>query len=99
MAEYIERAEIILHISSRQLKEIVPNCEEPEIREAVYKQGQAIKKMIENYPSADVVKVVRCKDCKYYVAEYCTRDIRGRTNMFYMKPNDYCSCGERKEEL
>ena len=35
-------------------------------------------------PTADVVEVVRCKDCEHYVAEYCTRDIKGRTNMFYI---------------
>lgn len=48
-------------------------------------------------PAADVVEVVRCEKCKHYVANYCTRDINGRTNMFYMTPNDYCSYGERKE--
>ena len=54
--------------------------------------------MIDNTPTADVVEVVRCKDCKHYVAEYCTRDIKGRTNMFYMQPDDFCSYGERKDE-
>lgn len=46
---------------------------------------------------ADVVEVVRCKDCKYYIANYCTRDINGRTNMFYMNADDFCSYGERKD--
>ena len=45
----------------------------------------------------DVVKVVRCKDCKHYIGNYCCRDIKDRTNMFFMKENDYCSYGERKE--
>lgn len=40
---------------------------------------------------------VRCKNCKHYVANYCTRDIKGRTNMFYMTENDFCSYGEKKE--
>lgn len=48
-------------------------------------------------PAADVEKVVRCKDCEHYVANYCTRDIKGRTNMFYMNENDFCSYGEKKE--
>jgi hypothetical protein len=47
---------------------------------------------------AEFVEVVRCKGCKYYVAEYCTRDIKGRTNMFYMQPDDFCSYGERRAE-
>ena len=42
-------------------------------------------------------EIVRCKDCKYYVAQYCTRDIKGRTNMFYMCADDFCSYGERKD--
>ena len=46
-------------------------------------------------PTADVVVAVRCRDCKHYVSDYCTRDIKGRTNMFYMAENDFCSYGER----
>lgn len=43
-------------------------------------------------------EIVRCKDCRHYVAEYCTRDIKSRTNMFYMRADDFCSYGERKDE-
>ena len=50
--------------------------------------------------TADVVEVVRCKDCNYcrYVdnADIYRCDRRG----YYseeVKPNDYCSYGERKE--
>ena len=39
----------------------------------------------------------RCKDCEYYCANYCTRDIKGRTNMFYMNENDYCTYAKLKE--
>lgn len=41
--------------------------------------------------------VVRCSECKHHVAGYCCRDINGRTNMFRMFDNDFCSYGERKE--
>lgn len=41
--------------------------------------------------------VVRCRECKHHVAGYCCRDINGRTNMFRMFDNDFCSYGERKE--
>ena len=44
---------------------------------------------------ADFVEVVRCEKCKHYVANYCTRDINGRTNMFRMNADDFCSYGER----
>lgn len=46
----------------------------------------------------DMQEVVRCKNCRYYVAQYCTRDIKSRTNMFYMCADDFCSYGERKDE-
>lgn len=48
---------------------------------------------------ADVVEVVRCKDCKYCRTlkdggSQCER-IDG---LLMTKPNDYCSYGERKEQ-
>ena len=61
--------------------------------------GLAVAKRIaDKISTADVVEVVRCKDCRHYVAEYCTRDIKSRTNMFYMCADDFCSYGERKDE-
>ena len=41
-------------------------------------------------PAADVVPVVRCKDCKTYKTDYMC---------FLRKPDDFCSYGERKEVL
>lgn len=65
MAEYIEREQLIKSIQSVKMVDVVPNCDEPYAKEAVYKQGQAIKKIIEKHPTADVVKVVRCKECEF----------------------------------
>ena len=54
-------------------------------------------------PTADVVKVVRCRDCKWYKSIYswnckehkvCVRDPYEPPR----EPNDYCSYGERKED-
>lgn len=47
-------------------------------------------------PSADVVEVVRCKDCKYYVpiSEKIGECKDTRMNSTYMS---YCSYGERKD--
>ena len=50
-----------------------------------------------DFPAADVVEVVRCKDCKY-------NDLAGKESAnalcsrFYgsWQADDYCSCGERK---
>ena len=55
-----------------------------------------LNRLIDDTPTADVVPVVRCKDCKYYVDQYCTRDIKCRTNMFYMCADDFCSYGKRR---
>ena len=54
---------------------------------------------IRDIPTADVVEVVRCKDCKWW------RRMNGdklRCHNHYgfiaCKETDYCSCGERKKE-
>lgn len=47
--------------------------------------------VIKKIPTADVVEVVRCKDCKY--EDTCCRMIRNEK-----KPSDYCSFGERRED-
>lgn len=45
-----------------------------------------------NVPSADVVEVVRCKDCKYWNGDECTgRDI------FVVDDDEFCSYGERRD--
>ena len=61
-----------------------------------------IKNALEKLPPADVVEVVRCKDCKRYIkghageqSNYC--DCHTTTfEKFFCMPNDYCSCGERR---
>ena len=54
-------------------------------------------------PTADVVEVVRCKDCIYkHTAEstpitYCKALSSGIIRPVLIKDNDYCSYGKRKE--
>ena len=60
---------------------------------------------VKNLPSADVVKVVRCKDCKYlkpFASQYgagqfceCPCSFGGQG---IKKPDDYCSYGERRDD-
>ena len=89
MSEYIERKAVI-----NKVNEIPAHFDNGDIRYGIELAIQTIK----DTPTADVVEVVRCKDCRHYVAEYCTRDIKSRTNMFYMCADDFCSYGERKDE-
>ena len=60
---------------------------------------KCVERAIKEMPTADVVEVVRCKDCKhllvddegyYYCSDSCGLD---GTNL-----DDYCSDGERREE-
>lgn len=69
--------------------------------DAITMKGVAI---LNNFPTADVVEVVRCKDCKSWK---CLREDRGlcKHPTFTLdddtidpltEPNDFCSYGERR---
>ena len=57
---------------------------------------------IERQPTADVVEVVRCKDCEYYITTdmkypYCSMMSNKGEGEYYCPFEDhYCSNGERK---
>lgn len=64
-----------------------------------------IFRVIKNIPAADVVEVVRCRDCKKrYVPAYCAlwygqiNDEHGCRDIFLRAHNDdfYCAYGERE---
>ena len=52
---------------------------------------------IDSAPAADVVEVVRCKDCKHLMFS----DMYGECSQAHMgivRPDDFCSYGEREDE-
>ena len=56
----------------------------------------SLRELLEDSPTADVVEVVRCKDCKNLMFS----DFYGECSKGYMgivQPDDYCSRGERKD--
>ena len=68
--------------------------------------------IIDSFPAADVVEVVRCKDCKFFLqynekyaqeVEHADGDclvkiLHGEEMQYFAcKYDDYCSYGERKE--
>lgn len=66
-----------------------------------------IMKDVENIPTADVVEVVRCKDCKHNPKNggECDRSITHTSRDYVCEVNtyryigiDYCSYGERREQ-
>lgn len=58
-----------------------------------------VSELIDNMPSADVVKVVRCKDCKYWNdTGLCKKHSSPIVGALYgTDADDYCSEGKRKE--
>lgn len=78
MAEYIEREALIKHIE-RSFGEI---------------STPFVVKEIKDFPNADVVEVVRCKDCRHFDGEGCLKT----HGEFEPNPIDYCSYGERRCE-
>ena len=63
--------------------------------------------MIRKRPTIDAVPVVRCWECKYSRINHLMKkdilsceniDVCGEEYLFERKPDDFCSCGERKGE-
>lgn len=81
--DYIKREDAI-----KVLEEDIPITDNP-----VEVMASAIA-TLEELPSADVVEVVRCKDCKYH-AEFSSKC--NKLHLTPMLPNYYRSYGERRE--
>ena len=55
---------------------------------------------LDEFPAADVVPVVRCKDCEWFMREHgCPIEASGyhRGGRSLPVENDFCSYGERKD--
>lgn len=49
-------------------------------------------RILNKMPTADVVKIVRCKDCKFY-------SVNGHCGVLgFCEPDEFCSRGERERE-
>ena len=70
-----------------------------------YDSGVKVLEWVDKAPTIGAVEVVRCKDCKHYMpqkksahwenrANYCNRIVTIKT-----QPYDFCSYGERKNEV
>lgn len=61
--------------------------------------GVAVYEAIQEAPAADVVEVVRCKDCSWFIAR---EEGAGDCDMIFgftspVNENGYCYCGKRKD--
>ena len=97
MAEYIEREAL------KQSIRIMPRTTHPEL--VLY---SSVQKVISDEPTADVVEVVRCKDCKWYQEgkllapnKFCFRlkhPKEDRRIGYNYSPDDFCNFGEKRSE-
>lgn len=95
MAEYIERESLV-----NRLTDLHDWCKDE--RKKGLEQSICI---VHEQPAADVVEVVRCKDCKYLYCLsaidrrfYCRHTPHGLQGINIIEDNPYCSYGERREE-
>lgn len=93
MSRYIDRNELLKTINEN-------------VAEAHNERCSQLLEAILNAPTADVVEVVRCKDCKHHPDNggECDRSITHTSRDYVCEVNtyryiglDYCSYGERKE--
>lgn len=100
MAEYIER-EAALSL----VRPDGPEDEKAAVTIATAKK--LVRSIVSRTPAADVVPVVRCKDCKYYRVsamlapnKFCFRlkhPVEGRHIGYNFASDDFCSHGERQD--
>ena len=65
---------------------------------------RCVERSIRNAPTADVVEVVRCKDCEHYIEYPLSKRAKEiapwskcNKNKHLVYPTDFCGYGERKE--
>ena len=91
MAEYIEREALMKDIGETVLFSVRGGAKlpTPEMRGA-----NKVKDRIKSAPAADVVEVVRCKDCKHHLEGVCYNLHHIYT---LVEPNHYCGYGAKMD--
>ena len=89
MSDYISRQAAITLLSN------VPQVDDLTITLTEKEREKYAEKFLSVIPAADVVEVVRCKDCKWRGKAGCAIDIVDETDE--PKDDDFCSYGERAD--
>lgn len=103
MARYIDADKLTKKIDEAQTS-LESNVDRVWNRNKPFYKGLAwARGLVNEQPTADVVEVVRCKDCKYcneYQKFNFERYLGCNTNgeIYEVEPNHFCSCGEKKEK-
>ena len=66
-------------------------------RRSVLREAPHLAYAIDRIPSANVLSVIRCRDCKKFGTVFCALDVN-RTDVTIKRAteNDYCSKAEQK---
>ena len=98
MARYIDANALIQEINQSKANNNHNNSIAPQTHNAEHKK---FIKMVLEQPTADVVEVVRCKDCQWFSVhnkDGCYRPgLDHHAQMTPVYENDYCSYGTPKE--
>lgn len=95
MANYIDRQKLVMTISST-ISEVARESPYDRVWFSRMAARQAeIINIIYDMPAADVVEIVRCKDCRYYCIN---DDICAIAEAHDFNLDDFCSYGERRED-
>ena len=96
MSDYIKKDDAMTAVSCYMMQTGIDERPYTYARDEIYK-----------LPAADVVEVVRCKDCIHCADDYIntgmgympafTCELGGINDSDSVDPTDYCSYGERKE--
>ena len=94
MPKYINADKIISHLNDE-----IEGCGDCDVYSQPVVYGTYLgltytRSIIETAETVDVVQVVRCKDCKYFVSEVCRHDLA----MNLSRDDNFCSYGERRRE-
>lgn len=98
MAEYINREDLIT--ACKKTHYAVNANDHP--YDVAARVGKYFRKCVDEAPAADVVEVVRCKDCRYCEERHYEEEgekpyikLSCKWSNYSHQPNDYCSLGER----
>ena len=97
MKEYIERESLHDEIQRLSMSITGLRCGKGFLFECMKQYKESVLRIVDEQPTADVVEVVRCKDCKYF---YQNGNIKvcKHWNCHSTTDDAYCSYGERRKE-
>ena len=105
MAEYIELdKKNIKHFkqsASMFQDDIVCSVNTDFMQKVAEAENKLLYEMLKEFekPVADVVPVVRCRDCKHYDGDFCNNDQWWNDDSYItVDDDDFCSYGERKDQ-